>query len=218
MKIFLDTADLAEIERAADANLIDGITTNPSLLAKVAGAREPEEIFLDICRAVDGPVSAEVVAVDAEGMVSEGVKLAAIHENIVVKVPLTEAGLQACRSLRAGGIRVNVTLCFSTTQALLAAKAGATYISPFVGRLDDIGHDGMDIVRDIRHVYDEYGLETEILAASLRHPRHVLEAMLIGADCATLPSKVLYQCMKHPLTDRGLEAFLSDWQSLGKQL
>lgn len=218
MKIFLDTADLAEIERAAEANLIDGITTNPSLLAKVAGAREPEEIFLDICRAVDGPVSAEVVAVDAEGMVSEGVKLAAIHENIVVKVPLTEAGLQACRSLRAGGIRVNVTLCFSTTQALLAAKAGATYISPFVGRLDDIGHDGMDIVRDIRHVYDEYGLETEILAASLRHPRHVLEAMLIGADCATLPSKVLYQCMKHPLTDRGLEAFLSDWQSLGKQL
>jgi transaldolase len=218
MKIFLDTSDLAEIERAAEANLIDGITTNPSLLAKVAGAREPEEIFLDICRAVDGPVSAEVVAVDAEGMVSEGVKLAAIHENIVVKVPLTEPGLQACRSLRAGGIRVNVTLCFSTTQALLAAKAGATYISPFVGRLDDIGHDGMDIVRDIRHVYDEYGLETEILAASLRHPRHVLEAMLIGADCATLPSKVLYQCMKHPLTDRGLEAFLSDWRSLGKQL
>ena len=218
MKIFLDTADLAEIQRAAEANLIDGITTNPSLLAQAGGEREPREIFLDICHAVDGPVSAEVVAVDAEGMISEGVKLTAIHENIVVKVPLTEPGLNACRALRSQEIRVNVTLCFSTAQALLAAKAGATYISPFVGRLDDIGHDGMDVVRDIRHVYDEYGLDTEILAASLRHPRHVLEAMLIGADCATLPPKVLYQSMKHPLTDRGLEAFLSDWQSLGKQL
>ncbi len=218
MKIFLDTADLAEIERAAEAHLIDGITTNPSLLAKSAGDREPEEMFLDICRAVDGPVSAEVVAVDAAGMVSEGRKLAAIHENIVVKVPLTEPGLRACRALREHDIRVNVTLCFSTTQALLAAKAGATYISPFVGRLDDIGHDGMEIVRDIRQVYDEYDLETEILAASLRHPRHVLEAMLIGADCATLPPKVLYQSMKHPLTDRGLDAFLADWQSLGKEL
>ena len=218
MKIFLDTADLAEIQRAAEADLIDGITTNPSLLAKAAGDREPEEIFLDICRAVDGPVSAEVVAVDSTGMVAEGRRLAEIHENIVVKVPLTEAGLGACRSLRTHDIRVNVTLCFSTTQALLAAKAGATYISPFVGRLDDIGHDGMEIVGEIRQVYDEYDVKTEILAASLRHPRHVLEAMLIGADCATLPPKVLYQSMKHPLTDRGLDAFLSDWKSLGKEL
>ncbi len=218
MKIFLDTADLSEIRRAAEAGLIDGITTNPSLLAKAAGDRAPDEIFLDICQAVDGPVSAEVVALDSEGMIAEGRRLAAIHENIVVKVPLTEAGLRACRSLRSGNIRVNVTLCFSTTQALLAAKAGATYISPFVGRLDDIGHDGMDIVADIRQVYDEYDLETEILAASLRHPRHVLEAMLIGAECATLPPKVLYQLMKHPLTDRGLEAFLADWKSLGREL
>ncbi len=218
MKIFLDTADLAEIERAAEADLIDGITTNPSLLAKVGGDRKPEEVFLDICRAVDGPVSAEVVALDTEGMISEGRKLAALHQNIVVKVPLTENGLRACRHLRSHDIRVNVTLCFSTTQALLAAKAGATYISPFVGRLDDIGHDGMEIVRDIRQVYDEYDLDTEILAASLRHPRHVLEAMLIGADCATLPPKVLYQLMKHPLTDRGLEAFLLDWKTLGKEI
>ena len=218
MKIFLDTADLAEIERAAEADLIDGITTNPSLLAKVGGDRKPEEVFLDICRAVDGPVSAEVVALDTGGMISEGRKLAALHQNIVVKVPLTENGLRACRHLRSHDIRVNVTLCFSTTQALLAAKAGATYISPFVGRLDDIGHDGMEIVRDIRQVYDEYDLDTEILAASLRHPGHVLEAMLIGADCATLPPKVLYQLMKHPLTDRGLEAFLLDWKTLGKEI
>ena len=218
MKIFLDTADLAEIKRAAEADLIDGITTNPSLLAKAGGDRKPEEVFLDICRVVDGPVSAEVVALDTEGMISEGHKLAALHENIVVKVPLTENGLRACRRLRSHDIRVNVTLCFSTTQALLAAKAGATYISPFVGRLDDIGHDGMEIVSEIRQVYDEYDLDTEILAASLRHPRHLLEAMLIGADCATLPPKVLYQSMKHPLTDRGLEAFLTDWKSLGKEL
>lgn len=218
MKIFLDTADVGEIRRAAEAGLIDGITTNPSLLAKSAGDRDPVEVFVEICETVDGPVSAEVVAVDTEGMVSEGKKLAALHENIVVKVPLTETGLRACRALRADAIRVNVTLCFSAAQALLAAKAGATFISPFVGRLDDIGHDGMDVVREIRDVYDEYGLETEILAASLRHPRHVREAMSAGADCATLPPKVLYQLMKHPLTDNGLEAFLSDWASLGKQL
>ncbi len=218
MKIFLDTAELAEIRRAAEAGLIDGITTNPSLLAQAAGDREPEEIFVDICETVDGPVSAEVVALDAEGMLSEGRRLASLHENIVVKVPLTEAGLRACRSLRSDEIRVNVTLCFSTTQALLAAKAGATYISPFVGRLDDIGHDGMEIVSDIRQVYDEYEVDTEILAASLRHPRHVLEAMLIGADCVTLPPKVLYQLMRHPLTDLGLSSFLADWESLGKEL
>lgn len=218
MKIFLDTADTGEIERATEADLIDGITTNPSLLAKTAGERSPEEIFLEICTLVDGPVSAEVVAVDAEGMVSEGRRLAGLHENIVVKVPLTEAGLGACRRLRSEGIPVNVTLCFSATQALLAAKAGASYISPFVGRLDDTGHDGMEVVSDIRQIYDDYEVETEILAASLRHPGHVLEAMRIGADCATLPPAVLYQCMRHPLTDRGLEAFLADWASLGKEL
>lgn len=158
------------------------------------------------------------MAVDADGMVAEGRRLAKIHPNIVVKVPLTEDGLRACRELRDEGTRVNVTLCFSTTQALLAAKAGATYISPFVGRLDDVGHEGMEIVAEIRQVYDRYGLETEILAASLRHPRHVLEALLIGADCATLPPKVLYQLMKHPHTDSGLERFLADWKTLNREL
>jgi transaldolase len=218
MKIFLDTAELAEIRRAAEAGLIDGVTTNPSLLAKAAGDREPVELFLEICRLVDGPISAEVVATDADGMVSEGEKLAALHENIVVKVPLTEAGLRACRSLTDRGIRVNVTLCFSAVQALLAAKAGATYISPFVGRLDDVGHDGMEVVAEIREAYDTYGYETEILAASLRHPRHVLEAMKVGADVATLPPSVLYQLMRHPLTDSGLAAFLQDWKGLGRSL
>ena len=215
MKIFLDTADVAEIRRAAEAGLIDGITTNPSLLAQVAKGRKPKDIFLAICEAVDGPVSAEVLAVDAKGMITEGKRLAKIHENIVVKVPLTEDGLRACRALRAEGIRVNVTLCFSTTQALLAAKAGATYISPFVGRLDDIGHNGMELIEEIREVYDQYGIGTEILAASLRHPRHVLESALIGADCATLPPKVLYQLLQHPLTDKGLEQFLADWKKSG---
>ena len=218
MKIFLDTADLAEIERAAAANLIDGVTTNPSLLAKVAGSQDPREIFLAICAAVDGPVSAEVVALDKETMVTEGRRLAGIHDNIVVKVPLTEDGLVACRALRQEGIRVNVTLCFSAPQALLAAKAGATYISPFIGRLDDVGHDGVDLIRQIREVYDNYGVQTEILAASLRHTRHVVEVMSLGADVATLPAKVLYQLIRHPLTDTGLEAFLADWETLGRDV
>ena len=218
MKIFLDTADLNEIRRAASANLIDGVTTNPSLLAQAAGEEDPHELFLAICEAVDGPISAEVVALEADRMVDEGRRLAGIHDNIVVKVPLTEDGLQACRRLRDEEIRVNVTLCFSTAQAVLAAKAGATYISPFVGRLDDVGHEGMEVVAEIRQVYDEYGLETEILAASLRHPRHVLEALLIGADCATLPPKVLHQLVKHPLTDVGLAAFLEDWKTLNREL
>jgi transaldolase len=218
MKIFLDTADVAEIRRAADANLIDGITTNPSLVAKVAGKRDPKEIYLEICRAVDGPVSLEVVAVDRDTMVSEGKKLAAIHENAVVKVPLTEDGLKACRALVAEGTRVNVTLCFSVSQALLAAKAGATYVSPFVGRIDDISGEGMQLIHQIRQVYDNYGFKTEILAASIRHPVHVVESMLMGADCCTMPSKVLWQLSKHPLTDQGLEAFLSDWGSLGAKI
>ncbi len=218
MKIFLDTADVDEIRRAADAGLIDGVTTNPSLLAKVAGDRDPKEIIREICEAVDGPVSAEVVALDADTMVSEGKRLAGLHDNIVVKVPLTEDGLRACRRLRSDGVRVNVTLCFSVTQAHLAAKAGATYISPFVGRIDDISGDGMDLIVQIRQVYDNYSIETEILAASLRHPQHVVQALLMGADCGTLPAKVLYQLLKHPLTDLGLAQFLEDWRSLGADL
>jgi transaldolase len=218
MKIFLDTADVAEIRRAADANLIDGITTNPSLMAQAAGKGDPLDIFLEICKTVDGPVSAEVVAIEKDAMVSEGIRLAKIHDNIVVKVPLTEDGLRACRALRADGIPVNVTLCFSVTQAHLAAKAGATFISPFVGRIDDNAGDGMELIGQIRQVYDNYGFETEILAASIRHPQHVVQSLLLGADCATMPSKVLYQLLKHPLTDTGLSAFLADWKKLGKAL
>lgn len=218
MKIFLDTADLPEIRRAAAAGLIDGITTNPTLVAKAAGDRSPRELFREICEVAEGPVSAEVVATDTEGMLREGRELASIHDHIVVKVPLTEAGLGACRGLRAEGIRVNVTLCFSVTQAHLAAKAGATWISPFVGRLDDVGHDGMELIGQIREVYDNYGFDTEILAASLRHPRHVAQALQLGADVGTLPPAVLWQLLKHPLTDLGLERFLSDWKTLGREL
>jgi len=218
MKIFLDTAVLGEIRRAADANLIDGITTNPSLVAKVAGKRDPKEIYLEICRAVNGPVSLEVVALDKDTMEAEGRKLAAIHENVVVKVPLTEAGLKACRALISEGKRVNVTLCFSVSQALLAAKAGASYVSPFVGRIDDISGEGMQLIHQIRQVYDNYGFETEILAASLRHPLHVVEAMMMGSDCCTIPPSVLWQLSKHPLTDKGLESFLGDWETLGARI
>jgi transaldolase len=218
MKIFLDTADIGEIRRAADASLIDGITTNPSLMMQAAGGRDPRDLFKEICETVDGPVSAEVVAVEKDTMVAEGKRLAKIHDNIVVKVPLTEDGLRACRALRADGIRVNVTLCFSVTQAHLAAKAGATFISPFVGRIDDISGDGMELIGQIRQVYDNYGFETEILVASIRHPQHVVQSLLLGADCATMPTKVLYQLLKHPLTDTGLAAFLADWKKLGKEL
>ena len=219
MKIFLDTADVSEIRRAAEAGLIDGVTTNPSLMAKVAGDRDPKELFLEICDAVDGPISAEVVAVTADQMIEEGTRLAALHDNIVVKLPLTEDGLRACRALTSKGIRTNVTLCFSVPQAVLAAKAGATYVSPFIGRLDDIGHDGMDLIAEIRQAYDNYGIMTEILAASIRHPQHVVQALMIGADCGTMPPKVLYQLLKHPLTDKGLEDFLSDWnEKVGKEL
>jgi len=218
MKIFLDTADLTEIRRAASAGLIDGITTNPSLMAKVLGDRSPRDLFKEICEVVDGPISAEVVALDADRMFEEGKQLATLHDNIVVKVPLTEDGLGACRRLRAEGIHVNVTLCFSGPQALLAAKAGATYISPFVGRLDDIAHDGMALIAEIRETYDNFGIETEILTASIRHPRHFVEAMRLGSDCATIPPKVLYQLLKHPLTDKGLEQFMKDWEALGADL
>jgi transaldolase len=218
MKIFLDTADLAEIRRAADAGLIDGITTNPSLVSKVGEGRDILDLYREICEAVDGPVSLEVVGLDRETMVTEGRKLAAIHENAVVKVPLTEDGLKACRDLVQEGHRVNVTLCFSVSQALLAAKAGATYVSPFVGRIDDISGEGMQLIHQIRQLYDNYGFDTEILAASLRHPLHVVESMLIGADCCTIPPKVLWQLGQHPLTDKGLDAFLADWKTLGADL
>lgn len=218
MKIFLDTADLGEIRRAADANLIDGVTTNPSLIAKVAGDRDPKEIYREICEVVDGPISAEVIALDKDTMVAEGKKLAALHDNIVVKLPLTEDGLKACRALGSEGIQTNVTLCFSVSQALLAAKAGATYVSPFVGRLDDISGEGMQLIHQMRQLYDNYGYATEILAASLRHPMHVVECMLIGADVATIPPSVLWQLSKHPLTDRGIEAFLADWKTLDAQI
>ncbi len=218
MKIFLDTADLGEIRRAADANLIDGVTTNPSLIAKVAGDRDPKEIYREICEVVDGPISAEVIALDKDTMVAEGKKLAALHDNIVVKLPLTEDGLKACRALVSEGIQTNLTLCFSVSQALLAAKAGATYVSPFVGRLDDISGEGMQLIHQMRQLYDNYGYATEILAASLRHPMHVVECMLIGADAATIPPSVLWQLSKHPLTDQGIEAFLADWKTLDAQI
>ena len=218
MKIFLDTADISEIRRAADAGLIDGVTTNPTLLARSAGGKDAKEIFREIAEIVDGPVSAEVVGLDAETMLSEGRKLAGLHPNIVIKVPLTEDGLKACRQLRSEGIGVNVTLCFSPVQALLAAKAGATFISPFVGRLDDISSDGMQLISQIRQIYDNYGMDTQILVASIRHPQHVVESALIGADCATIPPKVLWQLAKHPLTDQGVDAFLEDWKTLGQEL
>lgn len=218
MKIFLDSADADEIRRAADAGLIDGVTTNPSLMSQELGDREPRELFLEICEAVDGPVSAEVVALESDAMIDEGTRLAEIHDNIVIKVPLTAEGLRACRHLADEGIDVNVTLCFSPTQALLAAKAGATFISPFLGRIDDISGDGVDLLAQIRQIYDNYELETKILAASLRHPRHVVDAALIGADCATLPASTLYKLLNHPKTDEGLESFLDDWKTLGKDL
>jgi transaldolase len=215
MKFFLDTADLDEIRRGVEAGLIDGITTNPSLLAKAAGPTgNPRDILTDICRAVPGPISAEVVATDTNSMLREGRELAKIADNIVVKVPLTEDGLHACRQFRADDINVNVTLCFSPVQALFAAKAGASYISPFVGRLDDIAADGMELISQIVQIYHNYDYETEVLVASVRHPQHVVQAALMGADVCTIPAKVLHQLMQHPLTDKGLAGFLADWQKL----
>ncbi len=214
MKFFLDTADLGDIRWASQAGLIDGVTTNPTLLSKSAGDVEPTDVLKEICSLVDGPVSAEVVAVDADGMYSEGRELAKLADNIVVKVPMLEEGMVATGRLVADGIKVNVTLAFSSVQCLLAAKAGATYVSPFLGRLDDIGHDSMDIVREARLMFDNYGLETEILAASIRHPRHVAEAAMVGADVATMPTTVLKKLLLHPLTDRGLDQFLNDWSKL----
>jgi transaldolase len=214
MKFFLDTAHLGDIRWAAQAGLIDGITTNPTLLAKVAGDLDPRDVLKEICSLVDGPVSAEVVATDTDGMLREGRSLAKLADNIVVKIPMIAEGLPAVRRLVDDGIEVNVTLCFSSMQCLLAAKAGATFVSPFIGRLDDISQDGMDVIRETSAIFDNFGYETEILAASIRHPRHVVEAALNGADVATMPTEVLKKLMQHPLTDRGLDQFLKDWQTL----
>ena len=217
MKFFVDTADIAEIRDLAESGLLDGVTTNPSLVAKAG--RDFTEILKDICAVVPGPVSAEVTATDAQGMIAEGEKLAQIADNITVKVPLTIDGLKACRHLTSNGTMVNVTLCFSAVQALMAAKAGATFISPFVGRLDDISQDGMQLIQDIRQIYDNYdAFGTEILVASVRNPTHVLRAALIGADVCTIPPATLRQLIKHPLTDNGLQAFLADWAQTGQRI
>ena len=213
MKFFADTADTAEIADLAASGLIDGVTTNPSLVAK--SGRDFTEVIAEICGLVEGPVSAEVIATEYETMVAEGRKLATIASNVCVKLPLTMDGLKACRTLTNAGISVNVTLCFSANQALLAAKAGATFISPFIGRLDDIHLDGMELIEDIRLIYDNYGFETEILAASIRSPNHVKDSALAGADVMTAPPKVIRALANHPLTDKGLAAFLADAKAAG---
>jgi transaldolase len=212
MKFFVDTANIDEIREAHSLGILDGVTTNPSLVAKTGkGFRECVE---EICELVEGPVSLEVVATDREGIVREAHDLVKIGDNVVVKVPLLKEGLKAVRDLASEGIKTNVTLCFTATQALLAAKAGATYISPFIGRLDDRSQRGMDIIEEIRTIYDNYDYPTEVLVASIRHPMHVLEAALVGADIATMPMKVFEALVKHPLTDLGLEAFLKDWEKV----
>ncbi|KQQ79609.1 fructose-6-phosphate aldolase [Aureimonas sp. Leaf324] len=216
MKFFVDTADIAEIRELQDAGLIDGVTTNPSLVLKAN--RPLKELLKEICEVTDGPVSGEVASTDFDGMMREGKIIAAIAPNIVVKLPLTLDGLKACKRFTEDGIKTNVTLCFSANQALLAAKAGATYISPFVGRLDDMNIDGMELISDIRRIYDNYGIETEILAASIRTPNHVREAALIGADVATVPPATLKSLVKHPLTDNGLKAFIADWAKTGQTI
>jgi transaldolase len=217
MKFFVDTADTNEIKKLAEIGLLDGVTTNPSLILK--SGRDFIEVIKEICGIVpELPVSAEVVASDCNGMILEGEKLAKIASNVVIKLPLTMEGLKACKHFSEKGIKTNVTLCFSPLQALLAAKAGATFISPFVGRLDDIGHDGMQLIEEIRQIYDNYGFATEILVASVRSPMHVLQAAQIGADVATIPPATLYQLVKHTLTDKGLEQFDSDWAKTGQKL
>lgn len=212
MKFFLDTANIEEIREVASTGILDGITTNPTLIAKEG--KPFEEQLLKICEIVDGPVSAETVSIDAEGMVKEGRHLAKLHENIVVKCPMTREGLKATKMMSDEGIRVNVTLVFSAPQALLAAKAGAYFVSPFVGRLDDIGLDGMELIREIVGIYANYDFQTQVLVASVRTPGHVVQAGLIGADICTLPAKVFEMLLKHPLTDRGVEQFLNDWKKM----
>jgi transaldolase len=214
MKFFIDTADVAEIREGVSLGMVDGVTTNPSLVAKTG--RSFREVIEEICTIVDGPVNAEVVSKNTEGMLKEARQLSEIHPNIVVKIPMIEAGMAAVRVLRDEGIHTNVTLVFSPTQALIAAKAGASYVSPFVGRIDDVSDSGLDLVDKIDTIYQNYGYEAEIIVASVRHPLHVLEAALIGADIATIPLKVIKQLMKHPLTDVGLEKFLADWEKVPK--
>jgi transaldolase len=214
MKFFIDTADVKEIREAHALGLVDGVTTNPSLIAK--SGRKFKDVIKEIVSIVDGPISAEVISLDAPGMIKEGKELAKIHKNIVVKLPMTPEGLKACKALSDKGIKPNVTLIFTAMQALLAAKAGATYVSPFVGRLDDISQDGMGIIEDIRTIFDNYGYMAEIIVASVRNPIHVLDSALIGADIATIPYSVMIQLAKHPLTDAGIDKFLKDWESVPK--
>lgn len=216
MKFFVDTAEIDAIRELNDLGMVDGVTTNPSLIMK--SGRDIREVTKEICDMVDGPVSAETVATDADGMIDEGHELAKIAPNVTIKVPLTWAGLKACKVLSGEGHMVNVTLCFSANQALLAAKAGATFISPFIGRLDDINLDGMELIQDIRMIYDNYGFETEILAASIRSVNHITEAARIGADVITAPPDVIKKMASHPLTDKGLDAFLKDWEKTGQKI
>ena len=215
MKIYLDTANIKEIKEGASLGLIDGVTTNPSLVAREG--RSFKEMLLEICHLVDGPISAEVVGTESNAMIKEGRELAKIHTNIVVKVPLILEGLRATKALAAEGIRVNVTLCFSATQALLAAKAGAWCISPFIGRLDDVSSDGMELIRQILGIYDNYQFDTQVLVASVRTPQQVVEAALAGGHICTMPYSIFQQLVKHPLTDIGLKRFLSDWENMGRQ-
>lgn len=217
MKFFIDTADLDEIKEAASLGVLDGVTTNPSLCAKI-GVEDFEGHIEKICKLVDGDVSAEVVSTEYDEMVKESRQLASIAPNVVVKVPLIKEGIRTIRTLSDEGIRTNCTLCFSPTQALIAAKAGASYISPFIGRLDDISHDGMQLIAEIVEIYTNYGYETEVLAASIRHPLHVLDAARLGADVATMPLGVIEALLKHPLTDAGLKRFMEDWEALQKSL
>ncbi|MFZ5519351.1 MAG: fructose-6-phosphate aldolase [Candidatus Zhuqueibacterota bacterium] len=212
MKFFIDTANLDEIKEAAKLGVLDGVTTNPSLVAKVQG--KFEDILLAICKTVNGPVSAEVISLDAEGMIREGRELVKIHKNIVIKIPITTEGLKAIKQLESEGISVNVTLIFSPTQALLAAKAGASFVSPFVGRIDDISQTGMQLVHDIVAIFNNYNFKTEVIVASVRSPMHVVEAALIGAHIATIPFKVIEQLVKHPLTDIGIKSFMADWEKV----
>ena len=216
MKFFIDSADIAEIMELAETGLIDGVTTNPSLIAK--SGRDFLEVIKEICDVIPGPVSAEVAATEINQMIDEGLRLSEIAENVVVKLPLTWNGLKACKYLTDEGIMVNVTLCFSANQALLAAKAGATFISPFVGRLDDIGQDGMQLIEEINTIYANYDYVTEILVASVRHPIHVMQSAMVGADICTIPGKILRQLANHPLTDKGLEVFLADWKKTGQSI
>ena len=212
MKFFIDTANIDEIRDAASLGILDGVTTNPSLVAKEG--RDFHTVLKEIVSIVNGPISAEVTATDVEGMIDQAHTLTEIHPNIVIKLPLITDGLRACKRLTDKGVKTNVTLCFSASQALLAAKAGATYISPFIGRLDDISEDGMELIQSIRVIYDNYGFDTQILAASIRHPMHIVQAALAGADVATIPHKVIGQLVKHPLTDIGQAKFLADWEKM----